>query len=110
MLIDEGGLFLAALVDKGGCGIRKATGVFFWVFNAMSQYRITTDLCKFSSYKQYYPLSFVCYIAGNKVVSQGSIIINSNQWYTLSLNVQVCSYISVWHDSYWTATKILSVL
>ena len=47
MLIDDGGLFLAALVDRGGCGIRRATGVFFWIFSGkQQQWVITNDLCK----------------------------------------------------------------
>jgi len=49
--MEDGGLFLAALVDKGGCGIRKATGVFFWIFSGKKQqWLITSDLCKFNSY------------------------------------------------------------
>ena len=49
MLMDEGGLFLAALVDKAGCGVRHATGVFFWIFSGKQQWLITSDLCKLSS-------------------------------------------------------------
>ena len=45
MLIDEGGLFLAALVNRGGCGIRLATGVFFWI-STKQKWLITHDLCK----------------------------------------------------------------
>ena len=37
MLIDNGGVFVAGLVDRGGYGIRGATGVFFWIFNAPHQ-------------------------------------------------------------------------
>jgi len=33
MLMEDGGLFVATLVDRGGCGIRGATGVFFWIFS-----------------------------------------------------------------------------
>ena len=47
MLIDDGGLFLAALVDKGGCSVRHSTGVFFWIFSGkQQQWLITSDLCK----------------------------------------------------------------
>ena len=45
MLIDDGGVFVAALVDRGGCGIRGATGVFFWILNgAQQEWIITSDL------------------------------------------------------------------
>ena len=45
MLIDDGGLFVAGLVDRGGCGIRGATGVFFWIFSgSQQQWVITSDL------------------------------------------------------------------
>jgi len=46
MLIDDGGLFLTALVDKGGCQVRKATGVFFWINSQSQQWYISSDLCK----------------------------------------------------------------
>ena len=32
---------------------------------------------------------FVCIIAGSKVIKQGSLAVKKNQWYMLSLNVQV---------------------
>ena len=45
MLIDDGGVFVAGLVDRGGCGIRGATGVFFWIFNApQKQWVMTSDI------------------------------------------------------------------
>ena len=47
MLIDDGGLFLAALVDNGGCQVRKATGVFFWINSHSQQWTISSNLCKF---------------------------------------------------------------
>ena len=50
MLMDNGGLFLAALVDRGGCGIRRATGVFFWIYSGkQQQWLITSDLCELSN-------------------------------------------------------------
>ena len=45
MLIDDGGVFVAGLVDKGGCLARFANGVFFWIFNAPEQqWVITSDI------------------------------------------------------------------
>ena len=50
MLLDDGGLFLAALVNRGGCGVRHATGVFFWIFSGKyQQWVITRDLSKLSN-------------------------------------------------------------
>jgi len=47
MLMEDGGLFVAALVDRGGCGIRGATGVFFWIFSGQQQqWVITSDVGK----------------------------------------------------------------
>ena len=46
MLMDDGGVFLAALVDKGGCQVRKATGAFFWINSQSQQWTISSDLCK----------------------------------------------------------------
>lgn len=37
MLIDDGGVFVAGLVNKGGCLIWAATGVYFWIFNSPQQ-------------------------------------------------------------------------
>ena len=37
MLIDDGGVFVAGLINKGGWYIWAATGVFFWIFNAPQQ-------------------------------------------------------------------------
>jgi len=48
MLIDDGGVFLAVLVDKGGCGVRGATGVFFWINSAKQKWTISSDLGKFT--------------------------------------------------------------
>lgn len=38
-----GGVFVAARVDQGGIPIRRARGVFFWVF-ADGTYKVTNDL------------------------------------------------------------------
>ena len=48
MLIDDGGVFVAGLVDKGGCLARFANGVYFWIFNAPEQqWVITSDIGAF---------------------------------------------------------------
>ncbi|XP_065883911.1 galactocerebrosidase-like isoform X2 [Dysidea avara] len=70
MLIDDGGLFLAALVDNGGCQVRKATGVFFWINSHSQQWTISSNL------------------SGSNVVKRGDIAVKRNQWYTLNLNTQ----------------------
>ena len=50
MLLDDGGLFLAALVERGGCNVRHAMGVFFWIFSGShQQWLITHDLSKLSN-------------------------------------------------------------
>lgn len=90
MLIDDGGLFLAGLVDKGGCSVRCATGVFFWLFSGkQQQWVITSDLCKPFNYLSEQHCIPHSTIAGSKVISQGNTAVNANQWYSLSLNVQV---------------------
>jgi len=47
MLIDDGGVFLAVLINKGGCDVRGATGVFFWINSAKQEWIISSDLGKF---------------------------------------------------------------
>ena len=46
MLIDDGGVFLAVLVDKGGCQVKGATGVFFWLNSVQQKWIISSDLGK----------------------------------------------------------------
>ena len=95
MLIDDGGVFVAGLVDKGGCLARFANGVFFWIFNAPEQqWVITSDIGV--SYVGYllqllYKLYHTLHVAGSKVIIKGNITVNKDTWYTLNLSVQVCT-------------------
>lgn len=43
----DGGVFIAARVDKGGEEVRQAMGVFYWVF-ANGTYKVTNDICEFT--------------------------------------------------------------
>ena len=38
------GMFVAARVDRGGCGVNKAGGVFFFVFPNTSTFIVSSDL------------------------------------------------------------------
>uniref|UniRef100_A0A3B3DSA9 Galactocerebrosidase n=1 Tax=Oryzias melastigma TaxID=30732 RepID=A0A3B3DSA9_ORYME len=64
--VKNGGVFIAARVSKGGEEVRRAKGVFFWVF-ANGTYSVTSDIggCGHSSLQH-----------------------RSFTWYTLSLTVQ----------------------
>ncbi|XP_030580847.1 galactocerebrosidase isoform X2 [Archocentrus centrarchus] len=67
--IKTGGVFVAARVDSGGQSIRRAKGVFFWVF-ADGTYKLTNDL------------------AGQTVLAEGQSGTRAFGWYTLSLTVK----------------------
>ncbi|XP_068451578.1 galactocerebrosidase isoform X2 [Clinocottus analis] len=67
--VKEGGVFIAARVDKGGQAVRSAKGVFFWVF-ADGTYKVTNDL------------------AGQTVLAEGKSGTRAYGWHTLSLTVE----------------------
>ncbi|XP_076128228.1 galactocerebrosidase-like [Alosa pseudoharengus] len=67
--VNTGGVFIAARVDKGGESVRKAMGVFFWVF-ANGTYRVTND------------------IDGKMVRAEGLSGTRAGKWYTLTLTVK----------------------
>ncbi|KAK2495540.1 hypothetical protein MC885_002208 [Smutsia gigantea] len=66
---DEGGVFIAGRVDKGGILIRSARGVFFWIF-ANGTYRVTGDL------------------AGWIMNASGHVDVTAKKWYTLTLTIK----------------------
>ncbi|XP_054547795.1 galactocerebrosidase isoform X2 [Talpa occidentalis] len=66
---DNGGVFIAGRVNKGGILIRSARGVFFWIF-ANGSYRVTGDL------------------AGWIVYALGSADVTAREWYTLTLTIK----------------------
>lgn len=41
--VKNGGIFVAARVSKGGQDVRRAKGVFFWVF-VNGTYKVTSDI------------------------------------------------------------------
>ncbi|NXP74626.1 GALC Galactocerebrosidase, partial [Ramphastos sulfuratus] len=65
----DGGVFIAGRVNNGGIYIRRAQGVFFWVF-ADGTYRVTADL------------------AGEEILMKGLSGVRDNAWHTLTLNIQ----------------------
>ncbi|XP_074548779.1 galactocerebrosidase isoform X3 [Halichoeres trimaculatus] len=67
--LTTGGVFVAARVDKGGSPIRRAKGVFFWVF-ADGTYKVTNDL------------------AGETVLAEGQSGTRAFGWHTLTLTVE----------------------
>ncbi|XP_037551340.1 galactocerebrosidase isoform X1 [Nematolebias whitei] len=67
--VKTGGVFIAVRVDKGGEVVRRAQGVFFWVF-ANGTYKVTTDL------------------AGQTVLAEGHSGTGAYNWYTLSVTVK----------------------
>ncbi|XP_030626574.1 galactocerebrosidase [Chanos chanos] len=67
--VNTGGVFVAARVDQGGESVRKAKGVFFWVF-ADGTYKLTND------------------IGGKKVLAEGLSGTRAGIWYRLTLTVQ----------------------
>ncbi|XP_041951646.1 galactocerebrosidase-like [Alosa sapidissima] len=67
--VNTGGVFIAARVDKGGESVRKAMGVFFWVF-ANGTYSVTND------------------IDGKMVRAEGLSGTRAGKWYTLTLTVE----------------------
>ncbi|XP_051905572.1 galactocerebrosidase-like [Hippocampus zosterae] len=64
-----GGVFIAARVDQGGATIRRAQGIFFWVF-ADGTYKVTND------------------IAGLMILAEGHSGTQAGEWHTLSLTVK----------------------
>ncbi|XP_062857083.1 galactocerebrosidase [Trichomycterus rosablanca] len=66
---ENGGVFIAARVDKGGEEVRQALGVFYWVF-ANGTYKVTNDIC------------------GKKVLAEGLSGTRPGVWHTLTLTVQ----------------------
>ena len=42
----QGGVFVAFQVDQGGCGVRNAKGVFFWLLVGQGKWTATTDICE----------------------------------------------------------------
>ncbi|XP_032965501.1 galactocerebrosidase isoform X1 [Rhinolophus ferrumequinum] len=65
---ENGGVFIAGRVNKGGIWIRSARGVFFWIF-ANGTYRVTGDL------------------AGWIIYALGKAEITAQEWYTLTLTI-----------------------
>nr|XP_005990152.2 PREDICTED: galactocerebrosidase isoform X2 [Latimeria chalumnae] len=66
--LNVGGVFVAARVNKGGEVVRRAKGVFFWVF-ADGTYQVTGDL------------------AGTSVLAEGMSGVGAGKWHTLSLHI-----------------------
>ncbi|KAM6912912.1 galactocerebrosidase [Xenentodon cancila] len=67
--LKTGGVFVAARVDKGGAFVRRAKGVFFWVF-ANGTFKVTADL------------------AGQTVLTEGQSGTRAFTWFTLTLIVK----------------------
>uniref|UniRef100_A0A3P9LK04 Galactocerebrosidase n=1 Tax=Oryzias latipes TaxID=8090 RepID=A0A3P9LK04_ORYLA len=67
--VKNGGIFVAARVSKGGQDVRRAKGVFFWVF-VNGTYKVTSD------------------IGGQAVLAEGKSGTEAFTWYTLSLTVE----------------------
>ncbi|TRY77581.1 hypothetical protein DNTS_007217 [Danionella cerebrum] len=65
----SGGVFLAARVDQGGESIRRAKGVFFWLF-ADGTYRVSSD------------------IGGKRVLAEGLSGTCAGVWYTITLSIK----------------------
>lgn len=61
--------FVAGQIDRGGCGVALAQGVFFWIDTA-GFWNITSDLAK------------------QKTVATGKYAIMENTWYTLGLTIK----------------------
>ena len=40
----EGGVFVAFQVDQGGCSVKNAKGLFFWLLVGQAKWTATTDL------------------------------------------------------------------
>jgi len=61
------GVFTATRVDRGGCGINDATGIFFVLYPDGGMYEVTTDLAR------------------QQVITSGICDVAHDEWYTLSL-------------------------
>lgn len=66
---EDGGVFVAARVDQSGESVRRAKGVFYWVF-ANGTYKVTND------------------IGGEKVLAEGLSGTRPGIWHTLTLIVK----------------------
>ena len=64
------GIFTAARVDRGGCDVKDATGVFFVLYPDSGMFTVTTDL------------------ALQQLIITGSCNVTRDKWYTLSLSTK----------------------
>jgi len=62
------GVFTAARVDRGGCDVIHATGIFFVLYPGSGLYKVTTDL------------------AQKQLITKGLCNVTHNMWYTISLS------------------------
>ena len=58
----EGGVFVAFQVDQGGCNIKNAKGLFFWLLVGQGKWTVTTDLggCTDTAAIVHSPLGVFC--------------------------------------------------
>lgn len=56
----EGGVFIAFQVDQGGCDVRTAKGLFFWLLVGQGQWTVTSDLGAGTNELQCVVRSLVC--------------------------------------------------
>ncbi|XP_056620631.1 galactocerebrosidase [Triplophysa dalaica] len=66
---NTGGVFLAARVDQGGESIRRAKGVFYWLY-ANGTYKVSND------------------IGGQRVLAEGLSGTRAGVWYSMTLHVK----------------------
>lgn len=66
---NTGGVFLAARIDQGGESIRKAKGVFYWIY-ANGTFKVSND------------------IGGRRVLAEGLSGTRAGVWYSLTLRVK----------------------
>ena len=64
------GIFTAARVDRGGCDVKYATGIFFVLYPDNGTYTVTTDL----------PQQFV--------ITSGLCNVTYDEWYGMTLNIK----------------------
>jgi len=64
------GIFTAVRINKGGCDVNNAVGIFFVVYPSNGTYMVTADL------------------AQHKLITSGLCNVTHNKWYTLNLGSQ----------------------